>query len=174
MMVDTELKKKDFARFNSALECAVLAIDQFYFLVPRANSKSVYRERVYCYELYHQLKLQLKKMKFSSEYSLNGELDKVGTKSLKGKKPDFIFHQPGDDYHNLLTMEVKSSRYDVASFCDDIRKLKFFQKEKDYFGGIMLIYGDVDVHVQQEIRGTLTNNILCYIHGFPGNKPEKI
>lgn len=173
-MIDASIKKKDFALFNSAMERAALAVDQLYFLVPRVNSESVYRERVYCYELYHQLRIQLKKMKFSSEYYLNGELDKVGTKSLKGKKPDFIFHQPGDDYHNLLTMEVKSSRYDVASFCDDIGKLKFFQREKDYFGGIMLIYGYVDVHVQQEIRGTLTNNILCYIHRFPGIKPKKI
>lgn len=173
-MADTSLRKEDFALFNSAMERAALAVDQLYFLVPRVNSESVYRERVYCYELYHQLRIELKKLKFSNAYSLNGELDKAGTNGLGDKKPDFVFHQLGDDHHNLLTMEVKSSLNKIADFRKDIEKLQFFQKNKDYFGGVMLIYGDVGVHIQQEILGTLTNNILCYIHRASGTKPEKI
>ena len=53
------------------------------------------RERVYAYELYHQMRL-IQEQKFKSEFTINGEIDKSGHKIIKEPfNPDFVIHQQG-------------------------------------------------------------------------------
>ena len=79
-----------------------------FFQIPIAEGNSAFRERVYCYELYHQWRV---KWKNDFPFILCGELDKRGHTLIKGKNldntiPDFLIHHPGD-MSNLLIMEVK-------------------------------------------------------------------
>ena len=79
-----------------------------YFQLPVADADSVYRERVYCYELYHQLCCDWHDFPFS----LGGEIDKGRHPYFRGgpyarSKPDLLVHQPGNMERNLACVEVK-------------------------------------------------------------------
>ena len=62
-------------QFTQILQDATAAIGDEYFLLPIERADPVNRERVYCYELYHQMRLLWPK---GSVYRLNAEVDKVG------------------------------------------------------------------------------------------------
>src|SRR5436190_20478307 len=90
---------------------ATTSVASNYFQLPMAGQeKRKYRERCYCYELYHQMRQQ---MGNASVYSLAGEIDKGDQVIYKDtylnyKKPDFLFHECGVMVNNLLVVEVKS------------------------------------------------------------------
>lgn len=65
---------EDFDSFVQKLSVAASEIDNLYFQLPVAEADAVYRERVYCYELYHQLRSVWEDL----PYALSGEVDKVG------------------------------------------------------------------------------------------------
>lgn len=97
-----------------------------------------YRERVYCYELYHQLRLALK----SFPYSLQGEMDKDSHPIIRSKKPDFILHRSGTMYDNLVVMEVKSlNNTSNNQLKKDLDTLSYFLKDAQYYRVVHLIYG---------------------------------
>jgi len=62
---------------DEILQRATAAISGEYFLLPIHGADPVYRERVYCYELYHQIRLCWPAAEECS-YRLNGEIDKGG------------------------------------------------------------------------------------------------
>jgi hypothetical protein len=95
-MVD---KEKDFKYFLETLINATSKIEEHYFQLPIAGQKNPrFLERVYCYELYHQLRFTLCNQ---FPYKLNGEVDKNGNPTiLQGLGPvklDFIVHVPRDE-----------------------------------------------------------------------------
>ena len=66
------------------------------------------RERVYAYELYHQMRL-IQEQKFRSEFTINGEIDKSGHKIIKEPfNPDFVIHQQGKMGENFCVVELKT------------------------------------------------------------------
>jgi hypothetical protein len=172
-------------KFDSFLRClgeAGRRIDSHYIRLDVAGcSKQIYRERVYCYELYHQLRCVLGD---SSPYELNGEVDKAGhpiiQKALGAKKPDFIVHVQGEMSRNLVVIEVKPIT--VKENLDDLRKdletLKGFLDEAHYSMAIMLIYGGGDCDLPQEIRSELEDSrderILLVWHRGPGERPALV
>jgi len=99
------MKEKDFQYFMNCLMGVIKNIDAHYFQLPIAgNEEPIYRERVYCYELYHQLRCMLGN---GFPYKLNGEVDKNGHPIIRNaKKPDFIIHKPGDMEYNLVVIEI--------------------------------------------------------------------
>jgi hypothetical protein len=62
-------------QLDDILQKATAAIGDEFFLLPIHGADRVYRERVYCYELYHQMRRRWPK---SCRYRLNGENDKAG------------------------------------------------------------------------------------------------
>jgi len=71
---------------------ATRLIEPGYFRLDIEGDAPVYRERVYCYELYHQMRLRWPK---HCRHVLNGEVDKSGHRLLRelkldGFKPDFL------------------------------------------------------------------------------------
>jgi hypothetical protein len=60
-------------QFTQILREATAAIPPEYFLLPIHGGDSVYRERVYCYEFYHQMR---RLWPPDCPYRLNGEVDK--------------------------------------------------------------------------------------------------
>jgi len=104
-----------------------------------------YRERVFCYELYHQLRLiQCREPSFPNELKIHAEIKKEVflteiyrnwkiTKLEKEYIPDFIFHNPKNADKQKLVIEVKINPdnkkkeyiYDLKKIHEFIDKYKF-------------------------------------------------
>lgn len=90
------MSERDLQRIRKLLAKASAAISQNYFMLPVAHYAGEeplvqYRERVYAYELYHQLRVLWPDWK----YSLAGEVDKSGHPVIRGgeldkAKPDLL------------------------------------------------------------------------------------
>ena len=157
-------------------------------MLPVAGSDPQYRERVYCYELYHQLKCHWDS---SFGFSICGEIDKRGHAYVRGKyldniKPDFLIHQPGkmDSTSNLLVIEVKPATANEEEMRKDLRKLTALRRDltnghgapANYNYGVFWIYG-LPVERWPEVRSRIfhedtldidTGLIRCLIHERPG------
>ena len=175
------MKKQDFQEFFKCLIEALQNIESHYFQLRFAgNDELKYRERVYCYELYHQLRLLLG-VDFS--YKLDGELDKAGHVIIKGrKKPDFVVHIPGQMEKNLVVMEVKSLlaiQRDIEELIEDIEKLeRFIASPVNYYRAIMLIYGsingDLPHYIKNVIESIQNKKIITLWHDTPNDQPKII
>jgi hypothetical protein len=47
---------EELAKFEEILSSASTHVSEQYFQLPVADADTIYRERVYCYELYHQMR----------------------------------------------------------------------------------------------------------------------
>ena len=127
---------------SSVLRDATAAIEYGYFELPIAEGNPVFRERVYCYELYHQMRAHWPP---ETPFKLNGELDKQGHPILRelgasGAKPDFLVHTPGDMDGNYAIIEVKHSS-SLRGIRKDLRTLEQFATRVRYRRAIYLFYG---------------------------------
>src|SRR5262245_8520073 len=120
---------------------ATAAIAREYFLLPVHNADSVFRERVYCYELYHQMRARWPE---DCPYFLNGEVDKQQHPYFQHgfPKPDYLVHIPGTG-DNHAVIEVKSRAATADQIRDDLRKLVLFRtlREYPYQRALYLFYG---------------------------------
>ena len=136
--------------FIECLRAATQNIQRAYMFLPIAGSVlPAYRERVYCYELYHQLRLSWGNY---GGYSLGGEVDKTHHPLIRGldvknTKPDLLVHRPGDMGGNLIVIEVKPITAKKLGIRKDLRTLTAFLRRGQYHHAIYLIYGD-DTGVQ--------------------------
>jgi len=170
--------KNDFKHFMKSLEEAGRRIDKHYFQLDVAGSEeSVYRERVYCYELYHQLRCILGD---DFSYKLDGEVDKAGhriiQRTLGAKKPDFIVHVPGEMKRNLVVINVKPVTVKRANgLRKDLKILKGFLNDARYYRAIMLIYGndeyDIPQEILDEVKSFSEERILLIWHRGYGRRP---
>lgn len=149
---------------TALLEDATARIPGKYFHVQIDGGDPTYRERVYCYELYHQLRcLWPAKTKFY----LNGELDKAAHPILKKlgadyAKPDLLVHTPGYMSGNHAIIEVKSSNARKAGIIKDLKTLTIFRTKVGYERAIYLLFGrDADTTAE------LVQNVGKSIKGLP-------
>ena len=148
----------DWAKeFDRILREASENVQEEWFKLPVSGGDAVYRERVYCYELYHQMRCRWPK---ESRRLLNGEVDKRNHPYFKdcAPKPDLLVHVPGGSL-NYAVIEVKScSGGTKERIKDDIKKLiQFTQCIKSvYDRAIYLIFGTearrVAVRVQERLQ----------------------
>ena len=135
----------DFQQFLAVLKDAGTRMtDPHYFKTHYAGSDDLkYRERLYCYELYHQLRCLLGD---DCGYRLDGEMDKAADPDFKNfeKVPDFIAHFPGTHVANMAVIEVKKVTVATGGIKSDVQKLVNFvtTKKRRYHRAIMLVYGD--------------------------------
>ena len=114
--------------FDAIFRAATANISPEYFRLTVVCSPAIYRERVYCYELYHQLRLRWPE---DSRYRLNGEIDKRGhpyfMEDRWAPKPDFLIHVP-ESNDNFLIVEVKTldnlGRNEVMKDFGTLRRFK--------------------------------------------------
>lgn len=130
--------------FDAIFQAATAAVPPDFYRLPVAGGAAIYRERVYCYELYHQLRLRWPN---PSDFALNGEIDKAAHPVLKGmgvngQKPDFLVHRPGGMQENYAIIEVKPCRASSADMAKDIETLSLFRGTVGYARALLLIYGD--------------------------------
>jgi hypothetical protein len=129
---------------SGILSDATRAIDAGYFHLSIDGGDPVYRERCYCYELYHQTRLLWPR---GCSYRINGEIDKAAHPILRGLgadrvKPDFLIHTPGDMRGNHAIIEVKCARTGTLGVRKDLRMLSTFINKVGYQRAIYLFYGD--------------------------------
>ena len=166
-------------QFENALMLATKNIANQYFSteIIQGNplgKKSVYRERIYCYELYHQIRLLWDSVEGGNIF---GEYDKSGSSFYAGTglqrvKPDFLIHLPGNTENNHIAMEVKSSTVRRPDIQKDIKKLIKLTDEHGFRFGVYLIYGK-----NAAAKGNIANeciddrsNIKIFIHNEVGVK----
>ena len=128
---------------TSVLQAATAAIEPSYFHLNIDGGDPVYRERVYCYELYHQMRMLWPK---ETPFYLNGEIDKATHPILMElgadfAKPDLLVHTPGYMSGNFAVIEVKSPAASNSGIRTDLSKLSLFLNAVGYQRGIYLLYG---------------------------------
>jgi hypothetical protein len=130
-------------RFIALMVEATARIPAHYFQLPTVDKvEAIYRERVYCYELYHQLRGLLDGEERFAHYALSGEVDKQGHAIIRQSAPDFVFHNPGS-MENLVVMEVKPVNASPRGIQKDIDTLTYFVSPPvSYQCGVHLVYGD--------------------------------
>jgi hypothetical protein len=116
---------------------------------------SRYGERVYCYELYHQVRVLMSAWQEhngieESPIVLQGELQKEQISNLveeifrvqaldKEYIPDFLLHSPGDFGNQELVIEVKSApELSISSIKEDLLKIQQFISRYNYSYGLFL------------------------------------
>lgn len=124
------------------IKAALQEIEAGYFnLLTTYEPSGIVRERVFCYELYHQIRLL---MTADFPISVNGEIDKRGHIDFRKedrKNPDFVFHVPGTHAGNAIVIEVKG-RLDYATntILGDFETLLNFVNFYGYQSGIFILY----------------------------------
>lgn len=125
-------------------------------------------ERIYCYELYHQLRLLMGPMReqFPHLY-LQGELRKyqvpelleaMNIGELDGNyMPDFLLHTPGNANDHPYVIEVKTDRFlSYPQVTGDLKKIVQFLREYDYQRGIFLTVNTGDAFIETHFRNNNT------------------
>lgn len=194
--LDDDCEKYKIKHLENVLLEACESIDIKYFRIKFAGDpeeKYHYKERVYTYELYHQLRCRFK----DDEYSLAGEMNKLGNyyfdKELKGKNPDFIVHTQGTNIKNIAIIEVKRiESLNKKGVGNDLNKLtRFVSKQQlSYKFGIELFFGDTHINSfenkirkifdeyckdHEDTRKLLENGeIKILFHNVCGKKPQFI
>jgi hypothetical protein len=106
----------------------------------------IYRERVYAYELYHQMRSLLDEEDAfaGSGHLLCGEIDKSGHPIIRKCIPDLVFHVPGKmaDPANVAIVEIKSINGSPDGIKKDIETLTYFLSSAGYESAIHLVYGE--------------------------------
>ena len=159
-------------RFLELLNQATARIPEDYFWLPVAyTDEQFYRERIYCYELYHQIRMLLAEDEDLRSYSLAGEVDKKRHPIIRPYVPDFVLHRPGA-MENLVVMEIKPIHVSVAELRKDIKKLNYFvSPEIGYHCGIQLVYGSNDTAIdrfREKIAETNNDHLRLVWHQHPG------
>jgi len=142
--------------FDSILQRATKNIPSAYFSLPIAGRSDAYRERVYTYELYHQIRTIWPE---GTQYSLSGEVDKAGCPlirggGLSGTKPDMLVHIPGNMGNNYLILEIKPINASKAGIKKDLQTLTAFRRNAGYERAILLVYGGSERQFERFIRKT--------------------
>jgi hypothetical protein len=132
--------------FEEYLTYAFKNLSGEYMLLPTFGERPEQRERVYCYELYHQFRCAMT-LAGQTQFMMNGEVDKRGHREMRRIMtnsdliPDLLYHTPGDMRGNLVIVEVKTIRGDFDGFRKDLETLTGFTQEGLYRKGILLIFG---------------------------------
>lgn len=192
-MADCQSVASGFQYFVDCFEKSVSRISSEYFRLPRHGADPVFRERIYCYELYHQLRCCLGRW----GYVLHGELDKGGhqevTSALSKEleieysrcAPDFLVHKPGTHHSNLAVIEVKTSVAEPLDIYLDLVKIIAFMSNATthYDYGLMVVFGEqpfprveMDYYPKwgEMIRTGISNGHLrIYQHEHPNEEPKQ-
>ena len=119
--------------------------DEYYKITTTYESSGIVRERVFCYELYHQMRL-VQSERGLTDVQIHGEIDKSGHIAFdrnSRKNPDFVFHIPGMMQGNAIVVEVKGKiegNYQEGIDKDIVTLSKFTDNKHYYHSGVLIIY----------------------------------
>lgn len=128
-------------QYIDLMKKALLQIGPDYFnLITTYEPSGIVRERVFCYELYHQLR---KSMPPDLDLTLNGEIDKRGHMDFAQedqRNPDFVFHIPGTHEGNTLVIEIKGKLNPRDDIQKDFDTISTFVERYRYKAGVFILY----------------------------------
>jgi hypothetical protein len=163
-------------RFLALLAEATKRIPDQYFQLPVYGEEDpIYRERVYTYELYHQLRLLLDADEAFRDYTLCGEIDKGGHCIFRRCAPDILLHAPGR-MDNLAILEVKPINGTPEGIRKDRETFEEFLSENGkYKLGVELVYGGAETDMTRfgEAFAGGPGQIQLFWHPRPG-EPAKV
>ena len=119
--------------------------DEYYKITTTYESSGIVRERVFCYELYHQMR-SVQSARGLTDVQIHGEIDKSGHIAFdrnSRKNPDFVFHVPGMMKGNAIVVEVKGKiegTYQEGVYKDIVTLSKFTNNKHYYHSGVLIIY----------------------------------
>ena len=126
------------------LKQALSNIESDYFSIRTASAQpEIVRERVFCYELYHQVRLLMTENN-RLMLTVYGEIDKSGNSDYEQedqKNPDFVFHRPGTHEQDTLVVEVKARIDNTDGIEKDFRTLSKFIENYGYQAGAFVLFG---------------------------------
>ncbi len=164
------------------LDASSQITDGYFQLSTAGAMDKIYRERVYCYELYHQWRCVWND---GFRYSLGGETDKNGHRIIRtSKKPDFLVHRPGA-MDNLLIMEVKPKNGSLSGIVKDLATLTFFRRSPaNYSAAYFWMYGaseqewpDIRARILDAVSGRHDIDlhcIVCFLHPRSGKRAIQV
>lgn len=147
--------------------------NDYYRLKTTYEPSGIVRERVFCYELYHQIRIH---MGGTDKIFLNGEIDKRGHVSFSRedqKNPDFVFHIPGINEGDTLVVEVKGKIGGSYNnyIIEDLKTIAIFINKYKYTGGVFILYNhnleelmsalSVDLQQMSDNKGAENIYIVC-------------
>ncbi len=167
---------------------ATARVNEKYFLLDIDSGDPIYRELVYCYELYHQMRCW---WPTNTPFYLNGEVDKRAHPILKeleadNVRPDLLVHRPGCMEYNHAIIEVKPSKVNKnrsigekikCHIRKDLKTLSRFTSKAGYQRAIYLVYGyeaDSFAEYVEEIAARFEElkPIELWLHKNPGKPAE--
>jgi hypothetical protein len=168
-------------QLSEILSLATARLPPSYFQVTLDGGDPIYRERVYCYELYHQLRCHWPS---DTPFYLNGELDKAAHPILRHlgadyAKPDLLIHQPGYMAGNHTIIEVKSSNAQADGIVKDLKTLCLFRTKVNYQRAIYLLFGYESLAAAERVRRAWKElreppPIELWIHTEPGQPAREV
>lgn len=157
---------------DEMLKIATKNISHSYFQLPISGMKKpIYRERVYCYELYHQLRSG---PWGEQAHCLNGEVDKAGHPLFPRRfQPDFLIHVPGSP-KNFAVIEVKACNARSTAITKDLRTLDLFLS-RGYQRAIYLVYGFEAIRTAMKVKQLNADrvDVEIWLHASPGQSAQR-
>ncbi|GBR06880.1 hypothetical protein HW511_13775 [Asaia siamensis] len=157
------------------LKRALKNVSADYVLLGHPSELDIFVERVFAYELYHQMRLLFR----DKHGVVNGEYRKYlklipDIDNNKTYIPDLVVHQPSTLDRNFLAIEIKTSpslnRNDLKR---DLGKLEFYTRPPKLEGlgfqlGVMLI---VNYDIEKEITcdKSLKDELRSFLEKYPRN-----
>lgn len=141
-------------KFEDILMTAIDNIDQNYYKVKTTyNHGGIIRERVFCYELYYQMRL----LKKDNQFFIHPEIDKSGHDEFDvedRKNPDFLYHIPGDFHPESVISEVKGTlSRGINELIKDFQTIQRFIKKYNYKKGYFLLYNHSFDELKENFNG---------------------
>lgn len=151
-------------KFINLIAQAANRVEASYFKVPvNYGIGLIVRERVFCYELYHQIRsiMNTEKSIFPGA-EFHAEIDKGGNSFFDKQNPDFVLHVPGTNEYNTLVMEVKGKldSHSIQGIKKDFTTLNSFIILCNYKIGVFLIYN----HTVQELMLRAKKHISAIVN----------
>lgn len=158
----TLINKKFIKRekYTSFLTQALDNVDKEYFKILTTYDEIV-RERVFCYELYHQMRL-LQNIHGLSGFALSGEIDKRGHTGIETedwKNPDFVFHEYGTFDRNEIIIEVKG-KINVEGIKKDFKTLLKYASRYQYNHSFFILYNHNLIEFQEQFLGQMDSETI--------------
>lgn len=153
------------SRYNRLLEViasSIEAIEEKYFNFQVAgNDETIKRERVYCAELYHQMRIRFVLI----DYDLNIEPDKKNHPLIEqycgSVDPDLVVHRGGnmEPEDNLAVIEVKTSSGDLTAGIEkDLETINCMTSIKNgYYGGVIIVFGPLTARKRRNLIQRIRN-----------------
>jgi hypothetical protein len=139
------VNQEQITMLRDYIDLVKLALSQmdasYYRLLTTYNQAGIVRERIFCYELYHQIRSCMRPD--HDILSLHGEIDKGGHADFAVDdqfNPDFVFHVPGTHEFNTLVIEVKGNLH-KKGILKDFTTLLTFTSKYQYKAGIFILFG---------------------------------